>query len=61
MQQARVFDLMHREMLRYYDGKVGLEWDWISLDSVGIKAPKGRTSQAPTPPIAPNSAPNGMS
>ena len=27
-QQARVFELMHREMLRYYDDKVGLEWDW---------------------------------
>jgi len=60
-QQAHVFELMHREMLRYYDDKVGLEWDWTSLDSANIKAPKGGTSQAPTPPIAPSSAPNGMS
>jgi hypothetical protein len=28
-QHAGVFELMHREMLRYYDDKVGLEWDWI--------------------------------
>ena len=32
---------MHREMLRYYDDKVGLEWDWTSVDSASIKAPKG--------------------
>jgi hypothetical protein len=31
-QQAHVFEMMHR-MLRYYDDKVGLEWDWTSLDT----------------------------
>jgi hypothetical protein len=35
-----LFELMHCEMLRYYDDKVGLEWDWTSLDSTSIKAPK---------------------
>jgi hypothetical protein len=56
-----VLELTHREMLRYYDDKVGLEWDLTSLDSASRKAPKEVTSQAPTPPIAPSSAPNGMS
>jgi putative transposase len=40
-QQAHVFELMHREMLRYYDDKVGLEWDWTSLDSASKSAKRG--------------------
>jgi hypothetical protein len=39
--------MAHVEMLIYYDDKVGIEWDWASLDSASVKAPKGGTSLAP--------------
>lgn len=59
--RAGVFKMMHVEALLYYDDKVGIEWDWSSLDSASVKAPKGGTSQGPIPPIAPNSGPNATS
>jgi transposase len=58
---AGVFAMAHVEMLIYYDDKVGIEWDWASLDSASVKAPKGGTSRAPIRPIAQNSAQNAMS
>jgi hypothetical protein len=61
MARGRVFAMAHVEMLIYYDDKVGIEWDWASLDSASVKAPKGGTSLAPIPPIAQNSAQNAMS
>ena len=59
--KAGVFVAAHVEMLLYYDGKVGIEWDWASLDSASVKAPKGGISPVPTQPIAQNSAQNAMS
>jgi len=58
---AGVFAMAHVEALHYYDGKVGIDWAWASLDSVSVKAPKGGTSRAPTPPIAQNAAANATS
>ena len=43
-----VFASIHRELLKYYDGKRGIDWKWSSLDSASVKAPKGGTSRAPT-------------
>ena len=56
--EAGVFKMMHVEALLYYDDKVGIEWDWASLDSASVKAPKGGSSRGPIRPIAENSAPN---
>jgi putative transposase len=41
--KAGVFHMAHVEMLHYHDDKVGIEWDWTSLDSASVKAPKGGT------------------
>jgi transposase len=54
-EKAGVFKMAHVETLLYYDGKVGLDWEWTSLDSASVKAPKGGTSPAPTPQIAQSS------
>ena len=59
--KAGVFKMMHVEALLYYDDKVGIEWDWTSLDSASVKAPKGGTSPGPIRPIARNSEPSAMS
>jgi len=40
-----VFADIHRELLKYYDGKRGIDWKWSSLDSASVKAPKGGTSR----------------
>jgi transposase len=56
--KAGVFKMMHVEALLYYDDKVGIEWEWASLDSASVKAPKGGSSRVPIRPIAQNSAPN---
>lgn len=59
--QVGVFHMMHVEMLLYYDEQRGIDWDWASLDSAIVKAPKGGTSRARTRPIARRAAPNGTS
>jgi transposase len=56
-----VFHMLHVEMVLYYDQQVGVDLSWCSLDSATIKAPKGGTSPAPTPPIGPSSAPSATS
>jgi transposase len=58
--KAGVFAMAHELTLRYYDRKVGLDWEWSSLDSASVKAPKGGTSRGPIRPIVQNSAQNGM-
>ena len=35
-----MLELTHREMLRYYDDKVGLEWDLTSLTAPAGKRQK---------------------
>jgi len=55
-QEAGVFRKMHVDMLRFYDDKRGIDWTWSSLDSAIVKAPKGGTGPAPTPPIEPRAA-----
>lgn len=51
--KAGVFKMMHVEMLLYYDEERGIAWDWASLDSAIVKAPKGGTSRVPTRRIVP--------
>lgn len=59
--KAGVFKMMHVEALLYYDDKVGIDWEWASLDSASVKAPKGGTSRALIRPIVPSSVPSATS
>jgi transposase len=36
-----VFEAFHVAMVRYYDGEVGVDLQWCSIDSATVKAPKG--------------------
>jgi len=54
------------ELLRTYDGEVGLAWTWQAADGCIVKAPFGkkgalarRRPRDATPPIGANPAPNG--
>jgi transposase len=54
---GRVFELC----LHYYDALRGVDWQWCSLDSAIVKAPKGGTTPARTRPIARKEASNATS
>lgn len=56
--QAGVFAKVFEECLRYYDACRGIDWQWCSLDSATVKAPKGGTTRGQTRPIAPKMASN---
>jgi putative transposase len=47
-ERAGVFVRIYRELVRYYDGRRGIQWTWTSLDSATVKAPKGGTTPVPT-------------
>jgi transposase len=57
---AGVFYMMWVEALLMYDEQRGIDWNWSSLDSASVKAPKGGTLPVPIPPIAESSAPSAM-
>jgi transposase len=53
-------------LLQAYDNDIGLDWTWQAADGCIVKAPFGkkgalarRKRRGPTPPTAPNRAPNG--
>jgi transposase len=43
-------------MLRRYDSRRGIAWEWSALDSATVKAPKGGSSRGRTRPTARSSA-----
>jgi putative transposase len=45
--KAGVFDKVFAQMVRFYDGRRGIQWEWTSLDSATVKAPKGGTLPVP--------------
>ena len=59
--KAGVFRMAHVEALLFYDEERGIAWEWASLDSASVKAPKGGIIRAPTQPIGASSAPSDMS
>jgi transposase len=59
--KAGVFKMMHVEMLLYYDEKRGIDWNWCSLDSASVKAPKGGASPVPILQIVESLARNATS
>ena len=58
---AGVFDAVFRELLRFYDLRKGIQWDWASMDAAIVKAPKGGVLRARTRQTAPRGAARGMS
>jgi putative transposase len=38
---SKVFQRLWSRLLKVYDGIVGIQWKWQSLDSVSVKAPLG--------------------
>ena len=44
-----VFAKLWETLLLYYDLKKGIDWQWASLDSVIVKAPKGGADTGPNP------------
>jgi putative transposase len=50
--RAGVFRDVFEILLRYYDDLVGIDWEWTSLDSASVKAPKGGTKRVQTRRIA---------
>ncbi len=39
--QLGIFDKLWSRLLQKYDKKIGIKWDWQSLDSISIKSPLG--------------------
>ena len=39
--QLAIFDKLWIRLLKLYDNKIGIKWDWQSLDSISIKSPLG--------------------
>ena len=39
--QLGIFDTFWSRLLQKYDKKIGIKWDWQSLDSISIKSPLG--------------------
>jgi len=54
--QAGVFTKVHEVLLRYYDRRRGIKWDFASLDSAMAKALKGGSTRARTRRTSRNSA-----
>lgn len=52
---AGVFSKIHETLLRYYHKRRGIKWDFASLDSAMVKAPKGGAKQGGTRRIGGNS------
>ena len=47
--QLGIFDTFWSRLLQKYDKKIGIKWDWQSLDSISIKSPSGdKTGHNPT-------------
>ncbi|MCH1915396.1 IS5 family transposase [Leptospira noguchii] len=40
-ERARIFKKIYKSILKYYDVKNQIAWDWASMDSAMVKAPKG--------------------
>ena len=39
--QLGIFDTLWSRLLKIYDNKRGIKWNWQSLDSISIKSPLG--------------------
>jgi transposase len=39
--QLSIFDKLWSRLLQKYDNKIGIKWNWQSLDSISVKSPLG--------------------
>ena len=39
--ESGIFDKLWIRLLKIYDNKIGIKWNWQSLDSISIKSPLG--------------------
>ena len=39
--QSGIFDRLWTRLLKIYDHKKGIKWNWQSLDSISVKSPLG--------------------
>ena len=39
--QSGIFDKLWTRLLKIYDNKRGIKWNWQSLDSISVKSPVG--------------------
>jgi transposase len=39
--KSKLFERLCTRLSKVYDGKVGIQWRWQSLDSISVKAPLG--------------------
>jgi putative transposase len=46
---AGIFRRLFERLVQFYDDVRGVEWEWTSLDSAMVKAPKGGDSTGPNP------------
>lgn len=44
-----VFERIYKVLIRYYDNLKGIDWEWASMDSASVKAPKGGDDTGPSP------------
>jgi putative transposase len=47
--QARFFEQIYRVLLEHYDGELGIDWKWLSLDGCITKAPMGGEATGRSP------------
>lgn len=57
--ETGLFRRMFEKLLRFYDDIRGIDWEWASLDSAMVKAPKGGTRPGPTQPTGRSAASSG--
>ena len=47
--EAGIFRRLFEKLVRFYDDVCGVDWEWASLDSAIVKAPKGGDATGPNP------------
>ena len=47
--KAGIFRRLFEKLVRFYDDVCGVDWEWASLDSAIVKAPKGGDATGPNP------------
>jgi putative transposase len=47
--EAGIFRRLFEKLVQFYDDVCGIEWEWASMDSAMVKAPKGGDGTGPNP------------
>src|SRR6187399_2665051 len=60
-QEAGVWERLHTRLLNWLGDEATIDWSRSSLDSVSVRAKRGASRPAPTPPTAAKPAPSTIS